>query len=74
MFRWLKRKAHRHDWETVAENCWCLPTKQVCDCGARREVETHPDRMLYRWEYSDGSCGPWLRMTDGQPACIKGDA
>lgn len=74
MFRWLKRKAHRHDWETVAENRWCLPTKQVCDCGARREVETHPDRMLYRWEYSDGSRGPWLRMTDGQPAFIKGDA
>ena len=69
---------HWHRWETTHVNGYMLPTGQKCRCGMTRKVKVddrpHPDlthigdgrwpRMAYRWEYSDGTHGPWLRMTD----------
>jgi hypothetical protein len=63
----IKPKKHKHDWETVSENRWGLPTRQVCKCGLKRHVETHPKRMIYRWERSDGDLGLWLGMASGLP-------
>ena len=70
---------HRHKWETTHTNQWMIPTRRVCKCGMIAKVATDPrpipelshigngnwPRMGYRWEYSDGTHGPWRRMTDG---------
>lgn len=69
---------HVHGWETIHTNKWMIPTHQKCRCGAERwkvsderpiEELQHVGcgnwpRLTYRWEYSDGTYGPWRRMTD----------
>jgi hypothetical protein len=63
----FKPKKHKHDWDTLAENRWGLPTRQACKCGLKRHIETHPKRMIYRWKRSDGDIGIWLGMASGLP-------
>ena len=80
---------HRHGWETTHTNQWMIPTRQVCRCGAERWKKSDPrpieglqhigggnwPRMTYRWEYSDGTHGPWRRMTNDSiiPANDQGE-
>jgi len=62
MFKWLKKKLHKHRWRTTHTNKWQHSTKQECGCGLNRCFEYYQNKdeikgMPWnqgRWVWSNG--------------------